>query len=33
MKLKANQAFLLITASEDKLGKHAKGWENMVFMV
>jgi hypothetical protein len=33
MRLKANQAFLLINASEDRLGKHAKGWKNMVFMV
>jgi hypothetical protein len=31
--LKANQAFLLISASEDRLGKHAEGWKNMVFMV
>jgi hypothetical protein len=33
VKLKANQAFLLISASEDRLGKHAEGWKNMIFMV
>jgi hypothetical protein len=33
MRLRANQAFLLISASEDRLGKHAEGWKNMVFMV
>jgi len=33
MRLKANQTFLLISASEDRLGKHAEGWKNMVFMV
>jgi hypothetical protein len=33
MRLRANQAFLFISASEDSLGKHAEGWKNMVFMV
>jgi hypothetical protein len=33
VKLRANQAFLLISASEDRLGKHAEGWKNMIFMV
>jgi hypothetical protein len=32
MMLRANQAFFLISASEDRLGKHAEGWKNMVFM-
>jgi hypothetical protein len=33
VKLKANQAFLLVSASEDRLGKHAEVWKNMIFMV
>jgi hypothetical protein len=28
-----NQAFLLISAREDSLGKHAEGGKSMVFMV
>jgi hypothetical protein len=33
VKLRANQAFLFISASENRLGNHVEGWKNMIFMV